>query len=25
VLGEERLAEGGPEAMAEVGRWGVKD
>ncbi|MCJ1228782.1 Mitochondrial intermediate peptidase [Toensbergia leucococca] len=25
VLGDERLAEGGAEAMAEVGRWGVKD
>ncbi|KAF2868889.1 mitochondrial intermediate peptidase-like protein mitochondrial precursor [Massariosphaeria phaeospora] len=25
VLGDERLAEGGEEAMKEVGRWGVRD
>lgn len=25
VLGDDRLKHGGPEAMAEVGRWGVKD
>ncbi|KAL9597380.1 MAG: hypothetical protein Q9219_005189 [cf. Caloplaca sp. 3 TL-2023] len=25
LLGDERLRAGGPEAMAEVGRWGVKD
>lgn len=25
VLGNEKLSEGGPEAMAEVGRWGVRD
>ncbi|KAI4259837.1 MAG: hypothetical protein L6R42_004365 [Xanthoria sp. 1 TBL-2021] len=25
LLGDERLRDGGPEAMAEVGKWGVKD
>lgn len=25
VLGDDRLKNGGPEAMAEVGKWGVKD
>ncbi|KAL8674013.1 MAG: hypothetical protein Q9168_001598 [Polycauliona sp. 1 TL-2023] len=25
LLGDERLRNGGPEAMAEVGKWGVKD
>ncbi|KAL9042514.1 MAG: hypothetical protein Q9180_000551 [Flavoplaca navasiana] len=25
LLGDERLRDGGPEAMAEVGKWGIKD